>query len=151
MSSLTAARPRYLFRELAGGDAETVLGALAAAAAAAGLVEDAGSLRSALLAREALGSTAIGGGIAIPHCRLPGFAPPFIALGVARQAVDFGAADGQPVRFFFLVVARELPRGAHLVALRAIARWLSAGGDPARLAEQAELGESPAPLGEVSG
>lgn len=151
MSSLTAARQRYVFPDLSGTDAAAVLSSLAAAAAAAGLVENAGALAAALLERERLGSTATGGGIAIPHCRLPGFAPPFIALGVARQPVEFGAADGQPVRFFFLVVARDLPRGAHLLALRAIARWLSAGGDPARLAESAAEGETPAPLGEVGG
>lgn len=149
MSTETAARQRYIFRDLSGADAAAVLGELAAAAAGAGLVADGAVLAAALREREALGSTATGGGIAIPHCRLPGFAPPFIALGVSRQPIPFGAADGQPVRFFFLVVARELPRGAHLLALRAIARWLSAGGDPALLAEAADDGETPAPLGEV--
>src|SRR3989338_10526532 len=50
-----------------------------------------------LIAREKLGSTGFGNGIAIPHCRLPGCTAPISALLRLDAAVDFDAIDGAPV------------------------------------------------------
>jgi PTS system nitrogen regulatory IIA component len=60
------------------------------------------------LAREALGSTGVGDGIAIPHVRNPmvlHVERPFITLCFLAKAVDFGAIDGRPVTTLFSVVA----------------------------------------------
>ncbi len=61
-----------------------------------------------LLAREAMGSTAIGGGVAIPHVRRPilfSGSPASISLFFLEHPVDFGAADGTPVYAIFLLVS----------------------------------------------
>jgi len=65
------------------------------------------SVAQLLLAREAMGSTAIGGGIAIPHVRRPiimGGSPASIALCFLEHPVDFGAFDGQLVFAVFLLI-----------------------------------------------
>jgi len=72
-------------------------------------------LISVLEAREALGSTGIGDGIAIPHVRNPillHVTKPFVALALLRHPVDFDAVDGKPVNALFLVVSPTVP--AHL-------------------------------------
>ncbi len=61
-----------------------------------------------LLAREALGSTSVGGGIAIPHPRDPVVVQvdrPLVFLCFLDQPVDFRALDGQPVRVLFLLLS----------------------------------------------
>jgi len=65
-------------------------------------------LLQVLLARESLGSTAIGGGIAIPHARHPialNAARPLIALSFLENAIDFQAGDGLPVHILFTIVS----------------------------------------------
>ena len=55
--------------------------------------------------REDLGSTGIGGGIAIPHCRSIAVQKLTVLCALKPQGVDFKAADNKPVKVFFLVVA----------------------------------------------
>ncbi len=72
-------------------------------------------LVAVLEAREAMGSTGIGDGIAIPHVRNPillHVTRSFVALCLLRQPVEFDALDGQPVSTLFLVVSPSVP--AHL-------------------------------------
>lgn len=83
--------------------------------------------------REALGTTAIGNGFAIPHCRLAAVRELQIRLARHPQGVDFGAPDGQPVRVFFAVAAPQSGPSDHLEALRAIARLLREPERRARL------------------
>ena len=76
--------------------------------------------------REALMSTGVGNGIAMPHGVAP--LPPDVdvvaALGVAPSPVDFEAIDDQPVHLVFLVVANEARSGAGMRALARISRLL---------------------------
>jgi PTS system nitrogen regulatory IIA component len=68
-----------------------------------------------LEAREAMGSTGIGDGIAIPHVRNPillQVAEPRVTLCLLRQPIDFGAVDGRPVHALFTVISSTVP--AHL-------------------------------------
>jgi PTS system nitrogen regulatory IIA component len=70
------------------------------------------SLLSVLEAREAMGSTGIGDGIAIPHVRNPivlHVDHPFVTLCLLRHPVDFDAIDGQPVHALFMVVSPTVP------------------------------------------
>jgi PTS system nitrogen regulatory IIA component len=72
-----------------------------------------------LLAREALGSTAIGDGIAIPHVRRPillNASGPSIALCFLEQPIDFGAVDGQPVFAIFLLISPSARSHLHLLS-----------------------------------
>ena len=78
----------------------------------------------ALLAREKLGSTGFGNGIAIPHCRLKGCTSPVSALLHLNHAIDFDAIDGAPVDLLFVLLVPEAATDAHLELLRQIASML---------------------------
>jgi PTS system nitrogen regulatory IIA component len=81
-------------------------------------------LHQLLLAREALASTSIGDGIAIPHPRDPvvvHVARPFVFLCFLRGAVDFGAPDGEPVRVVFLLLSPSVRDHLRLLAKLAAA------------------------------
>jgi PTS system nitrogen regulatory IIA component len=82
---------------------------------------EAGSLFDALMARERLGSTAVGEGVAIPHCRLPGCAAPTGALLHLHDTVDFEAPDGERVDLLFVLVVPEEATDAHLSLLADVA------------------------------
>jgi PTS system nitrogen regulatory IIA component len=77
-----------------------------------------------LVAREKLGSTGFGNGIAIPHCRLKGCASPISALLHLNAPVDFDAIDGAPVDLLFVLLVPEAATDAHLELLRQIASML---------------------------
>jgi len=84
----------------------------------------AGSILSALLKREELGSTGTGGGIAIPHARIAGLGKPFGTLLRLRESIDFGAIDDQPVDLVFLLLLPVEPNKEQLNALASVARIL---------------------------
>jgi len=86
-----------------------------------------------LLERERLGSTSVGGGFAIPHCKLPGLKGIIIALASFVDGVDFGAEDGQLASFLFVVLSPPDHPAAHLQVLSQIARVLKRGELRARL------------------
>jgi PTS system nitrogen regulatory IIA component len=77
-----------------------------------------------LLAREALGSTAIGQGIAIPHGKTDSVDKLVAGLGVSRKGIDFDALDGEPAYIFFLLAAPVDSAGPHLKALARVSRLL---------------------------
>ena len=79
----------------------------------------------ALLAREKLGSTAIGEGIAIPHCRINECAVAAGCLLTLQKPIDFGSADGQDVDIIFVLLVPEEATEAHLKLLAALARSFS--------------------------
>jgi len=77
-----------------------------------------------LVAREKLGSTGFGNGIAIPHCRLKGCTTPVSALMHLDAPIDFDAIDGAPVDLLFVLLVPEAATDAHLELLRQIASML---------------------------
>ncbi|AUZ44812.1 PTS IIA-like nitrogen regulatory protein PtsN [Pseudomonas orientalis] len=78
----------------------------------------------ALIAREKLGSTGFGNGIAIPHCRLKGCETPVSALLHLDHPIDFDAIDGAPVDLLFVLLVPQAATDAHLELLRQIASML---------------------------
>ena len=79
----------------------------------------------ALLAREKLGSTAIGEGIAIPHCRINECSEAAGCLVTLQEPIDYGSADGQDVDIIFVLLVPEEATEAHLKLLAALARSFS--------------------------
>lgn len=77
-----------------------------------------------LLERERLGSTGIGGGIAIPHGRLTSLTKPVGLFARLAHPVDFDAIDERPVDIVFLLVAPEGAGADHLKALARVSRLL---------------------------
>lgn len=77
-----------------------------------------------LLAREALGSTAIGQGIAIPHGKSDAVTELTASIGISKKGINFDSLDGEPAHIFFLLVAPIDSAGPHLKALARISRLL---------------------------
>lgn len=77
-----------------------------------------------LMAREALGSTAIGQGIAIPHGKCDCVKKLVGCIGISKEGINFDSLDGAPVHIFFLLVAPVDSAGPHLKALARISRLL---------------------------
>lgn len=121
-------RPDLIFTDLPATDRQETLRALAGHVAERGLVASGEGLFQKLWEREQLGTTGIGSGIAIPHCKLPGLARGIVAVGLLQPGVDFGAADGKPVQVLFLVVSPSGSPAEHLQILAALSRWVRADG-----------------------
>jgi len=77
-----------------------------------------------LLQRERLGSTGVGGGIAIPHGKLPKLDKLFGLFARLEKPIDFESLDGEPVDLVFLLLAPEAAGADHLKALARVARML---------------------------
>lgn len=85
--------------------------------------------------REALGSTGVGRGIAIPHCRSLVASRLRVAFGRRSEGVEWQAIDGKPARFFFLIVAPPVEMSnQYLPVLGRIAQFGKEADIPERLA-----------------
>jgi nitrogen PTS system EIIA component len=95
-----------------------------------------GILYKMLKRRENLGSTGIGHSIAIPHCRSLVVQRLRLAFGRKPAGMDYQAIDGQPVQYFFLIVAPPLEvSNQYLPVLGKIALFAKGEDIPTRLAE----------------
>lgn len=77
-----------------------------------------------LMERENLGSTGIGGGIAIPHGKLGLVDSIIVGFGISKQGIDYEALDNKPVHIFFLLLTSENSTGGHLKVLAQISKLL---------------------------
>lgn len=94
------------------------------ARAATALGFDAKAISHEIQKRERLGSTGVGGGVAIPHARIPGLTNAFGVLARLQKPIDFDAIDGRPVDIVFLLLLPTAASGEHLNVLAAVARKL---------------------------
>jgi PTS system nitrogen regulatory IIA component len=78
-----------------------------------------------LIAREKLGSTGIGKGIAIPHCRVTNCSVPIGTLVTLEEPIPFDAPDDLPVDLLFILLVPEEAHQQHLDILANVARLLS--------------------------
>ncbi len=90
----------------------------------AGRIANAAAVEAAVLAREELTTTGIGGGIAIPHCLTSEVESTVLGIGRSRRPVRFDAVDNKPVSLFFLMVGPEGAHNEHLRLLSKLARYL---------------------------
>jgi PTS system nitrogen regulatory IIA component len=81
-------------------------------------------LLEGLVQRERLGSTGLGGGIAIPHAKFKGLDRIHCLVGRLEQPIEFEAIDNEPVDLIFVLLAPEHASGDHLKALARISRLL---------------------------
>ncbi len=82
---------------------------------------NAGELFDNLIAREKLGSTGLGDGIAIPHCRIKNCSSVTCSLVRLREPTDFDAIDGHPVDLLFILLVPEDAQEEHLAVLAYLA------------------------------
>ncbi|HVZ91610.1 MAG TPA: PTS IIA-like nitrogen regulatory protein PtsN [Rhizomicrobium sp.] len=111
IASSKAKNKKQLLQELA-----------ARAAALTGLAES--KISEALIERERLGSTGVGQGIAIPHCRLAEIKAIVGVFARLEAAIDYDAVDKQPVDLVFMLLAPEAAGADHLKALARVSRLL---------------------------
>lgn len=79
---------------------------------------EAASLLKVVSAREEMGSTGLGGGVALPHGKSPDINEPVLIAAVAPDGVEFDSLDGQPVHVFVLLVSPSVDEdGLHLKLL----------------------------------
>ncbi|OGR12589.1 MAG: PTS fructose transporter subunit IIA [Desulfobacterales bacterium RIFOXYA12_FULL_46_15] len=77
-----------------------------------------------LMEREQLGSTGIGGGIAIPHGKLDTVKSIRVGFGLSKKGVEYDSLDNKPVHIFFLLLTPENSAGGHLKVLAQISKLL---------------------------
>jgi len=116
-----------------------VLGEMAAALARAEGGVSVDRLLAVLLEREALQSTGIGEGVAIPHGKMAGLERLLASFARSRPGVDFESIDGQPTHLFFLLVVPEHSGGQHLKALARISRFFRDAAFRKQLLEAEQL------------
>lgn len=86
---------------------------------------------SELEKREELGSTGVGGGIAVPHARLPLIKDPVAFVARLRKPIEFDAVDGKPIDIVALLLLPQAPDGGQIGPLACMSRKLR---DPAVMA-----------------
>ena len=89
-----------------------------------GNITDAAVYEKGVFAREEEGSTGIGEGIAIPHCKSDSVSAPGLAVMLVPEGVEFDALDGQPANLFFLIAAPNTEDNVHLDVLSRLSMLL---------------------------
>jgi PTS system nitrogen regulatory IIA component len=102
---------------------------------------EADRLLEVLLDREALQSTGIGEGVAIPHGKMVGLDRLVASFARSPDGVDFESIDGQPTYHFFLLVVPEHSGGQYLKALARISRFLRDATFRQQLEDAESLGD----------
>lgn len=118
---------------LEGDTKDALLAELVRVLAASGAVSDEAEVLRAVRAREAVLSTGVGSGVAIPHAKCDQARTLTMAAGVTRGPVPFDALDGEPVRLLFLLVGPDAEAGQHVKALSRISRLVRRDGFRERL------------------
>jgi len=130
-------REEHVHLQLEATDVEAALMAVAERMApSAGVPAD--RIAAALGERERLGSTSVGDGFAIPHCKLEGLRSVSIAMARFNEGIEFGSADADRVEFVFVVLSPPDQPAAHLQVLSQIARLLKRRELRRRLLEAAD-------------
>lgn len=125
MNLHTILSPELTFCNVSGGSKKRLLETAARLIAEKLPGLNANHIYDALIAREQLGSTGLGDGIAIPHCRIPRCEHTVGSLIKLDKPVDFDAVDNKPVDLLFFLLVPENTLAGHLEALRTLAENFS--------------------------
>jgi fructose-specific phosphotransferase system IIA component len=134
---------------LAGGSKDDLLREMVEVLHGTGEVGDPAEVLRAVREREAVLSTGIGNGVAIPHGKSSQVSSLAMAAGVTAEPVEFEALDGRPVSLFFLLVGPESAAGDHVKALSRISRLVRSDAFRQRLVAAASPEEFHAILAEA--
>jgi mannitol/fructose-specific phosphotransferase system IIA component (Ntr-type) len=113
---------KAILPELKGKDKKAVIQELVQAAKKAheGEKFSVPDIVEAIVAREKMGSTGLGGGVGIPHAKLPDVRGVIGAFGRCPGGIDFAAVDGEPVQLIFLIIAPPTKNEQYLAALQKV-------------------------------
>ncbi len=93
-----------------------------------GYVTDFDTFKEGILAREALTSTGLGDGIAMPHSKNTAVKEATVLFAKSNKGVDYESLDGQPTDLFFMIAAPEGANDTHLAALAELSQYLMKDG-----------------------
>ncbi len=110
--------------KLSGGSKKRIIENIAQLFADSQTQLDVTEVYRALMTREKLGSTGLGAGIAIPHCRFNTDGKTFGACVTLDQPVDFDSVDGKPVDLIFAMLVPEDAESSHLETLASLAELM---------------------------
>lgn len=119
----SALRREHVFTGVPAGDRDEVIRAVLDRLVGAGALDDEVSttVLRAVLKRERTGTTGIGRGIGIPHCKTPAIREQLVAFARTTEPIAYGAADGDPVQSLFLIVSPPELADDHVAILRSVA------------------------------
>jgi len=115
-----------ILADLAASSKEDVIREMVASLKRSGSIVEADeeSIVEAILKREALGSTGIGNGVAVPHTKHPSVDKLVATVALVKDGVDFASLDGEAVHILFLLISPPDRPGDHLRGLENISRHL---------------------------
>jgi len=113
--------------DLKGRDKNSVMAELTSCLADEKVLSDKDAFLTAIMEREELESTAIGGGIAIPHAKHESVKRIFCAMGMVKNGVEFKALDGKPVTAVFMVASPPDLNREYIQVVARVARLLKSG------------------------
>ncbi|MBL7994893.1 PTS sugar transporter subunit IIA [bacterium] len=116
--------PSTIYLDLQGLTKQEIIDELITILDRAGYLLDKAAVREAVIERESKLSTGLGEGVAVPHGKTAGVNRLVAAFGIKREGIHFDAADGQPVKLFFMLVSPNSVSGPHVKALAQIAKFL---------------------------
>ena len=117
-------KKEHIIENLVSTDKESTLDELSSFLKDKGMVSNKETLQSALMEREALGSTGIGENVAIPHAKISAIDQIITVFGRSIKGIEFDSLDKEPVHFIYLVLAPMNSSGQHLKVLARISRLL---------------------------
>jgi fructose-specific phosphotransferase system IIA component len=117
-------RPDCFLPDLSEKTREEALRRIVHAAADKGYIRDEKDVFAKLMERENIQSTAVGNGIAIPHCFTDDVADLIIIVARSRAGLEFDSFDGKPTQVVFLLMGNRQEHSLHLKALARIARLI---------------------------
>lgn len=119
-------KEKYIDLDLKGKNKKEIISELVDLAAISGKIKDKKAFHKALVNREKLGSTAIGGGVAIPHTKAAGVNKEILVFGRVNNGVDFNSLDAGKTYIFFMVVSsdKDAHIGTHLKILAKISHLI---------------------------
>jgi len=115
-------RPELVLIAPPARDREELFRLFAASFAEVGLTRDPEEVMSRLVGREAILSTAIGGGVAVPHAQIPGLGRLAMAASIHPDGIRYPALDDEPVRLVFCLLGDTTTTADHLAGLARLAR-----------------------------
>ena len=117
-------KKEHIIENLVSTDKESTIDELSSFLKDKGMVSNKETLQSALMEREALGSTGIGENVAIPHAKISAIDQIVTVFGRSIKGIEFDSLDKKPVHFIYLVLAPMNSSGQHLKVLARISRLL---------------------------
>ena len=117
-------KKEHIIENLVSTDKKSTLDELSSFLKDKGMVSNKETLQSALMEREALGSTGIGENVAIPHAKISAIDQIVTVFGRSIKGIEFDSLDKKPVHFIYLVLAPMNSSGQHLKVLARISRLL---------------------------